>query len=348
MGRNQIGKSLVYDTINLLRFPMVVLVVFIHTCGCFSSDDYSYISYYLIRAIFSNLMEVAVPVFFVISGFLFYRRLENWKWEGYICKLRRRIHSLLIPYLIWNTCYILFALLGTIFAVLIKGISFSVLTDWYHSEGFYALYWGGPYLFPFWYIRDLMVLVVISPVIYGCVKYASLFFIVVLGVVCFFLNTLPSSTFFFSLGAYSCLAERYRFLSYKWFRLLIIICYILLLLIRVSSSMKVIESIEMVDILVVPVGVVAIFCIGYKLLEIRWIRPNKLLSESSFFIFAFHAFLITDCSRLIGNLVGADSQIKLIIDFFFLPFIIVFFCILIYLVLRKVFPSTMLILTGGR
>lgn len=335
-------------TIDAVRFPMVVLVVFIHTCKCFTSDECSYLAYHLIRTIFSNLMDVAVPVFFVISGFLFYKRLENWNWEGYLCKLRRRIHSLLIPYLLWNTLYILFALLGTIFAVLIKGVSFSVLTDWYHSEGFYALYWGGPYLFPFWYIRDLMVLVVISPVIYGCVKYASHLFIVVLVVVCFFLNALPSSAFFFSLGAYTCLAERYRLLSYKWFRFLIIICYMLLLLIRVSSSMKVIESIEMVDILVVPVGVIAIFCIGYELLEIRWIRPNKLLSESSFFIFAFHAFLISDCSHLIGNLVGADSQIKLIIDFFFLPFIIVCLCLLTYLVLRKALPKTMLIMTGGR
>lgn len=327
---------------------MVVLVVFIHTCKCFTSDECSYLTYHLIRAIFSNLMDVAVPVFFVISGFLFYRRLENWNWEGYLCKLRRRIHSLLIPYIIWNTSYILFALLGAILAVLVKGVSFSVLTDWYHSEGLYALYWGGPYLFPFWYIRDLMVLVVISPVIYGCVKYASHLYIIVMSVVCFFLCSLPSSVFFFSLGAYFCLAERYLFLSYRWLRLSVIICYMLLLLIRICSSFQMIESIEMVNKLVVPVGVIAIFCIGYESLEMRWIRPYKLLSESSFFIFAFHAFLITDCSRLIGNLIGADSQIKLIIDFFFLPFIIVCLCLLTYLVLRKALPKTMLIMTGGR
>lgn len=347
MEKNQEEQSLIYETFNLLRFPMVVLVVFIHTC-IFTSDKCSYVVYHLIRSVISNLMNVAVPVFFFISGFLFYRNIEKWNWNAYINKLRRRIHSLLIPYVLWNTFYIMFALFGTIFAVLVKGVSFSVLTDWYHSEGFYALYWGGPYLYPFWYIRDLIALVVISPIIYGCVNYTSHFFIVILVVLCFFFDMLPSSVFFFSLGAYFCLAGRYRFLTYRWVRYFTIVCYMLLLLIPASFFLQITENMQIINKLVVLVGVIAIFCIGYESLEMRWVRPCKLLAESSFFIFAFHAFLITDSLRLLVNYIGVDSQVKLILNYLLLPFLLVCVCVLTYIILKRIMPKTMAIMTGGR
>ena len=47
---------------------------------------------------------LAVPGFFMCSGYLFYRNLT---WGNIPEKLKRRVYSLVIPFLIWNVLYYL-------------------------------------------------------------------------------------------------------------------------------------------------------------------------------------------------------------------------------------------------
>lgn len=50
----------------------------------------------------SVVCGVNVPAFFCISGYLFFRNLDKWDWSVFGQKLRRRISTLLLPYLLWN------------------------------------------------------------------------------------------------------------------------------------------------------------------------------------------------------------------------------------------------------
>ncbi len=67
-------------TIDLLRFPMAVMVVFIHMNPVvvkWADADFSLISgnglYNLLGILISNILtHMAVPTFFLISGFLFF------------------------------------------------------------------------------------------------------------------------------------------------------------------------------------------------------------------------------------------------------------------------------------
>jgi fucose 4-O-acetylase-like acetyltransferase len=45
---------------------------------------------------------IAVPLFFFISGFLFFLNIENFNLQSYGNKLQTRGKTLLIPYLFWN------------------------------------------------------------------------------------------------------------------------------------------------------------------------------------------------------------------------------------------------------
>ena len=105
------------QTIHLLRFPLVCLVVAIH---CFSFVDgwdinrlnFNTLSGVDIYSLFcislsTTLAQISVPAFFLISGFLFFRGLEKWEWQSYFVKMQKRIYSLFIPYMAWNSICIL-------------------------------------------------------------------------------------------------------------------------------------------------------------------------------------------------------------------------------------------------
>lgn len=74
---------------------------------------------------------------------------------------------------------------------------------------------SGPVLLPFWYMRDLMMMVAFSPIIYWFIKKISFLFIVLLLVIYTFdlsvswiSNTFSSASLFLSIGAYFALKKQ--------------------------------------------------------------------------------------------------------------------------------------------
>jgi len=51
-------------------------------------------------AIFNEIGEDAVAPFFLITGYLFF---QNFQMSNYVEKLKKRAHSLVVPYILWNT-----------------------------------------------------------------------------------------------------------------------------------------------------------------------------------------------------------------------------------------------------
>ena len=107
--------ELKYKVFDWLRFPLIVFVVYIHSFGKpidFYAIDFSNLTsidcYNLFRISISHVLtHIAVPMFFFISGFLFFNKLQEWNRTVYFGKLRKRIKTLLVPFIIWNTIKIL-------------------------------------------------------------------------------------------------------------------------------------------------------------------------------------------------------------------------------------------------
>ena len=97
-------------TIMFLRFPLIVAVVFIHTNladvminGRLLVNEGQFPIHDLFRHIITNeLARIAVPLFFFISGFLFFYHTD-FSMKMYKQKLKKRVRTLLVPYLFWNT-----------------------------------------------------------------------------------------------------------------------------------------------------------------------------------------------------------------------------------------------------
>lgn len=135
-----------------LQLPLAIMVVFLHSFGLPSDVDIAGIDYTsltgldfynLIRVICSRLLSnCAVPAFFIISGYYFFydiNSLGNNHKSYFIGKWRKRLYSLLIPYLVWNTIYILYTFFIRIAGVIIKGKSLSSIYDWISEYGNFFL-----------------------------------------------------------------------------------------------------------------------------------------------------------------------------------------------------------------
>lgn len=190
---------------NALRFPLCILVVFIHSEGGYPDN-----TSYWFRHFFSHeLCSFAVPIFFIISGYLFFHKFSNkFDLTLYQKKLHSRIHTLILPYIGWNII--------TLFLDFFKylrhektWINYDVatftdivkLTLWSNNNGY-------PIDLPLWYIRDLIILCILSPIIYYINKYKRVgesFILLLIVTYIFSIIKLPfniTGLLYFSIGAY--------------------------------------------------------------------------------------------------------------------------------------------------
>ena len=192
---NAPSSQLVTDSITLLRFPLIVAIVFIHTfiAGQPNIDGKVNVEYgqYPIYDLLDHIVriclaEVAVPLFFVISGFLFFYQCDFSR-ETYYNKLRKRIHSLLIPYMIWNTLYLFFVMIvqqlqpssTSLDRKLVMDYSvIDILDSYWHFDGVIRGY--DPICGPLWFIRDLMIVNICSPIVYFCLNNKKIVFLFLL------------------------------------------------------------------------------------------------------------------------------------------------------------------------
>ena len=119
-----------------------------------------------------TLPTFAVPIFFVISGYLLGVKSGNGTKDGWYAQaLRKRIKTLLVPYLIWCTVYVLtvvpFAMIGNHLAgrSLVQNTHLhEPALSWWNLLCIYGADMSG---FPangvLWYVRNLLLLVLLAP-----------------------------------------------------------------------------------------------------------------------------------------------------------------------------------------
>lgn len=106
-----------------------------------------------------SITRFAVPMYFILSGMLFFRDYTNKK---YISKIKSRFFTLCIPYLIWNTVWMIFDIICSytfISSFFIGRKVFSLTACNVLKSIFLAE--RNP---PFWFLLYLIVFVFISPV----------------------------------------------------------------------------------------------------------------------------------------------------------------------------------------
>ena len=383
------GKDRYSNAIAKLRFPLIVAVVLIH-CNI---SDYNVAAGHLygykwFRLVAIHLMaEVAVPAFFFISGYLLYAN-DVFTWNQYGLKLRKRVKSLLVPYLLWNTiCFLLVVALQLMkpdFRLLLhKSVADMQLKD------FFFIYWDlgqveniagrpGPLLGPLWFLKELMILVIASPLLRYPLKHIRWWWPLLLAALCVtplpYQQTIihdPASVLFFTLGM--AFADSHISLDGLYrhrvpFTLLTLASMVLIVLAVVTPLMAwmlpLSRSILMnVAILVEQFSFImaALAWAANRTIEndqkadsrakckpCRW-GERQRLAESSFFIFCMHPFVSSAFMNIAKRDLPLFHDSSLSILFVLLSVVVtVAICLMAFHVMRRCFPRLLSLLTGSR
>ena len=194
------NEALFWKKKEFISFLLSIFVLFIHSHFADAPTDGSLISAinYRVSYFFSNsITRFAVPMFFMLSGISFFRGYANKK---YTAKMRSRLFSLVIPYLLWNTIWMLWEIFT----------SHSFLSRFSENNVPYPLtlpsilrgiffYACNP---PFWFVLDLILFSLAAPLVFLIIKnkYVGIAAIVGLSIVSLFGIYLPMSIFYYPMA----------------------------------------------------------------------------------------------------------------------------------------------------
>ncbi len=351
-------------TISALRFPLIVAIVMNHATldavvlageNIINSADAPVYSF-LAKLISDTMALIAVPLFCAFSGYLFFASANKYDTSFFIEKYRKRARSLLIPYLFWNILVLLLVFLTEIiFGGVTSGRNLPVV-DYSFIDYCNALWnrgqTGKPICFQMWFIRDLMVVVLFSPLICLCLRYFKVFFLLIMGSLWvldfwFDVNGLAiRPLFFFSLGAY-CAIYKVNFAPHTVHLALVALpAYVVALIFEMNNYLpKATPYIHTIGILL---GATALFAIMYTIVQKNDVKTNQFFPKCSFFIFAYHAIFLRLAINIYAKMVQPTSDCDLVLMYFVNPIIIVFIGLLAYYMLKKITPKFTALITGGR
>ena len=347
--------SLQSRTIDSLRFPMAFAVVLLHASAAGAHGDYPVYSTLCIL-LAQGICRVAVPCFFLISGFLFFQGLERWDWQAWTRKVRRRVHTLLIPFLLWNL----------LAAALIYGYnwlrvrfgsadaaSLTELTANWGACG-WRIFWnaqdGMPLDYPLWFIRDLILLTAASPLVYALCRYLKGFGLLLLAVLLFGFLHRRVDLFFYVLGAFLSLSGRNLLAlagRVKWPAAAL--TAVLLCLLPTTFRHQPEVYFYLLNLLKFS-GCAAAFAFVGAGLEKGCLHDHPFLARSSFFLFAAHGILVLDdfARYFMLHVTASRGELYYCCDIFVRTFLTVGFCLLLFRLGERFLPGVTDVFTGAR
>ena len=362
------NNSIISQLISILRFPLMAGVVVIHggvvgsfiKTGAMKGDDMSFpITQYVENLVSHSMLGVCVPLFYFFSGYLFYK--GDWGWKAYIGKIRRRSYSLFVPYILYTYFAILiFGVLQVLMPQLQSGAHIPI-KDWCLWDFIYNGLWrygdeSIPFVGPFWFLRNLMIIVLISPCLYWYVISLRQYGVVLLGLlycidIWFPLCRIGSlDFFFFTWGGYFSIRQKDFTIDFKPYQY---ICWLSLPLFFFDAATKDTGWNVYVHRTAVLLGVMLIINIVAMLLNKREVKPNNMLVSSTFFIFAIHEPYLDQITKVMTMIVPlpkvqylADCMALLI--YLVYDVLIIVLLVLLYWCIHRISPRLALVLSGGR
>lgn len=384
---SQDNSKLQSITIDLLRVLLIIMVVYNHMSPKTTNlidAKYDLLSglgiYNVVKILFSHIIpSIAVPTFFFISGFLFFLNFQEWSWNGYKKKIGSRIKTLLIPYILWNLIPFLLIVGKSLICDISNGnpttetLAFFSNNIWrifyvFHEwEGSYTDWLGNqlsssaPLNVPLWFIRDLFVISLLTPIIYIAIRRLKIWLIPILflAYISKIWTQIPGldieSVFFFTVGSFFALNKLniVDFTNkYKYF--ILPISAILLVACTIYDGNKTEIGYNIIPFYVCT-SILSAFYLASSAISRYNIKPNKLIVSACFFIYAVHVMplpyiecLLTFVKKTIHEIIPGKSLAENYFCYFATPIITAAISIAIFAVLRKISPKATKFICGNR
>lgn len=210
-----------------------------------------------------------------------------------------------------------------------------------------------PIDFPLWYVRDLMIIILCSPLLNIFIKLKSPF-IVLLGILWLtfninFYGIEVAGFFFFTLGGYWAVykIDLISFLESRISVILItfifVICIILDFMNRDEAFYNLLHNI------VILIGMIFIIMCMIILVKKEKIR-NALIkvAPSTFFIYALHGLFVATLRKGLCEIISPSSNIAVICIYILSLILTVILSMTCYYVTKRICPKVCVLLNGGR
>ena len=353
--------------LDLLRFPLAIVVVI---CHVFTTKNINSVEQYPIfielnKFIDAFLRGISVPVYFLISGYVFFL-CERFDKQTYSNKLKNRIKSLLIPYLIWNTIAILMVIIKEI-PIFSSFLSHPNVDLDLSIKNILSAYWkydgslnpvdiertNFPINTALWFIRDLMIIVITTPIIYQGIKRLKEFYIIPLGILYLISyyagrhTMIISAYFFFSWGAYMSVQGVDFIKLSKRYGLISIVIYLLCSTTYLGTIdyKWITTTCKLISTIVFPI---AAFYIAQYLIINKKIKNSVFLSSGSFFIYITHCLLVHRVTKVLFMLIRPSSDIEVCTTYMLSCVTTISVLLFSFYILRKYCPRLLKVVAGRK
>ncbi|MFE3890698.1 acyltransferase family protein [Priestia sp. YIM B13446] len=316
--------------VTLISFIMSIFVIYIHANNLAYygiENDFNSMAYKIEQVVGSGIGGIAVPFFFMMAGYWFFRfDLDKVNISQIIStKLKKKIFTLLIPYVLWNSFGMIFYMLVPripIFGGFMNGEAVEInMENTINGIFLHANY------FTFWYLRDLILLTFLTPFFAIVLKSKKVSIVILiafsliemLGVDLIVFNT-KSSLFFFFSGCFISTFYRDIFERTQNNKVGIIsfLIFILLIVIRLLDIRIFSEIMYMIS----PLFLWFAFDVLQNIKKIRIQNQLSWFKHQSFFIYAVHIIPVTIIGKVFLKVRNTNnSQVWIIASYVLVPII---------------------------
>jgi surface polysaccharide O-acyltransferase-like enzyme len=348
--------------LKILRFPLIVGVVFIHNYDLTSRMHGGAIglahageTFDFVRNIISQgVARVSVPLLFLIAGYLFFMDFQP-TLNSLLAKLKSRSRTLLLPFIFWNVATLAIIALAQSLPAASKYLSgrtapISSLDGATLLDEIFGVH-GMPISYQFWFIRDLMVLVLLAPLIYVLCRRLGIPILLAL-LALWMADAWPLSvptldaTFFFMVGAWLALKKLDPFFTDRIGPVAMMLYIPALLLDAAWFGSAGDDLIHKASILL---GVASVLWITRFAIRSDDIKNHLVrLSGASFFVFAAHEPFLTICRKILFKLVAPHSSYVALGFYFLIPIFVIFVLASLHPKMKVRFPRFTALSCGGR
>ncbi len=352
--------------IGLMRFPLACLIVLLHTGVNCGPENFIW---YFPNIICAPIVQLAVPSFFFISGYLFFIGKNQFGLAEYKTAMRKKAKSLLMPYLIWNIVAYLSSVALSYYTTRSMGDVMPWELHrifWANGDGIVTTSYLG-YQYPalvspaagvLWFMRDLMVMMVCSIVAYRVVKLLKWWLFLVLFILNAFKIGIPFPGFslaavsFFYMGAFFSIhdIDVFAWLKKVWQKCAYLvwpILYVTQMLLK-SFDIKIGNWFNLICLIG---GIVFVFVVAYDLADKhdKTILKIRKWGETSFFIYTFaNTLFIWAINKEPSYLLDSIPYIGPTLCYLFQFTIRIAESVAVYYLMKRYSPRLLSILIGRR
>jgi surface polysaccharide O-acyltransferase-like enzyme len=355
-------SAYVSSKIQALSFILILIVVAVHSSnttysvGTTTTRLTGVFNVFFQKMISQGISRISVPFLFIISGYLFFITITTGSVNEFKNKYKTRFRTLVIPYLFWSLFGLLlfFALQSIPFLKpfftqsLVRNFS---IKQWLHT--IFVL----PIPAQLWYVRDLIVLVIISPILHYLLKkvpYITLVCFLIFWVLNYRLAPFsPDSLFFFLTGSFLGIRKiPLDSLPKVKYAYLLLLLWLILLGIKTYLSVFHIPAVWgkfLLNKFCILLGIIAVWYCYDAVYTNTDICHKKYyhLFKYSFWLYAVHQPLIHMMKKALYHFMGV-SNLNSFIIYLLAIIITVVISLTTGILIRKYFPKLYFISTGGR